>query len=650
MPASQQHIGPDTPMGCNLAGTGASFRVWAPRALQVYVCGNFGGVEQWQPVEDHRLLRDDRGYWAGFIDDVRDGDSYKFWVKGLGSEGFKRDPYARELSADPPYPNCDCIVRDPDAYAWHDAGYRPPAFNDLVVYQLHVGTFFGPDRAERPATFLDLLSRLPYLAALGVNAIEPLPLTEFASPRSMGYDGSDLFSPEMDYWVSPDAADFPTHVDTVNALLAAKGQPSLASADLLSQVNQLKVMIDLCHLYGLAVIFDVVYNHAGGQVQGQDESLWFFDRMTDDNPNDSLYFTDRNHTGPVFALWQAEVRQFLIDNAAFFAHEYHADGFRYDQVSVLVSENTSDGWRFCQDMTSTIRTVDAGAVQVAEYWGVDPTVVAERRDGGAGFDATWHDGLRESIRGAVGAAAQGRDAHIDLNRVAGALRAPGFGNAWRAVQYVESHDEVYRDREPRLPALADAGNTRSWYARSRSRVAESLILTAPGIPMLFMGQEFLEDKPWSDDPANHAGTLIWWEGLERGDKAMVDHLRFTQDLTRLRRRQPALRGESINVSHVHSDNRVLAYHRWLEGYGRDIVIVASLNESTFYDYALGFPGGGFWHEVFNSDVYDNWVNPFAAGNGGGIWASGPSMHGLPASASIVIPANSLVVFARDFGD
>jgi 1,4-alpha-glucan branching enzyme len=127
---------------------------------------------------------------------------------------------------------------------------------------------------------------------------------------------------------------------------------------------------------------------------------------------------------------------------------------------------------------------------------------------------------------------------------------------------------------------------------------------------------------------------------------MVNHLRFTQDLIRLRWNQPALRGDNINTFHVHDANRVIAYQRWLEGAGRDVVVVATLSESTWYDYVVGFPSGGQWIEVFNSDVYDNWVNPQTAGNHGGIVASGPPLHGLSASASVVIPANGFVVFAR----
>jgi 1,4-alpha-glucan branching enzyme len=163
--------------------------------------------------------------------------------------------------------------------------------------------------------------------------------------------------------------------------------------------------------------------------------------------------------------------------------------------------------------------------------------------------------------------------------------------------------------------------------------------------MLFMGQEFLEDKQWNDnpDPAN----LIWWGGLEGGDKTMADFLRFTRELIALRRNQPALRGEGCNIIHVHDDNRVLAFQRWVEGAGQDVIVVVSLNESTWYNYQIGFPGGGRWLEVFNSDVYDNWVNPIVAGNGGAIRADGPPLHGLPNSAELTIPANGLIIFARE---
>jgi len=233
---------------------------------------------------------------------------------------------------------------------------------------------------------------------------------------------------------------------------------------------------------------------------------------------------------------------------------------------------------------------------------------------------------------------------VSKDAIANAIQDTNLENRWRAVQSVEDHDRVHVGRDPRIPKLADGADSRSWYARSRSRVAMGLVLTSPGIPMLFMGQEFLEDKQWNDNP--DPASLIWWSGLEGGDKAMADFLRFTRELIALRRNQPGLRGEGCSIIHVHDDNRVLAFHRWVEGAGQDVVVVVTLNESTWYNYEIGFPRGRRWLEVFNSDVYDNWVNPIVAGNGGAIEANGPPLHGLSNSAGLTIPANGFVIFAQ----
>lgn len=636
---TQEHITANTPMGANLIANGATFRVWAPAAEKVYLIGEFN---HWMP-DDRWLLQGGGGaHWTGFLPGVRDGALYKFWVRGKGSAGPKRDPYARELENT--WPNPACIVRAANTYPWQDWTWRTPAFNDLIVYQFHVGTFFGPDREHRVAKFLDVADRIEYLADLGVNAIEPLPIIEYSTPRSMGYNGSDLFSPEMDYQV-PDS-ELDDYLRRVNRLLINKGRAPLSRETLAIPINQLKALIDICHAYGIAVILDVVYNHASSDIKGQPESIYFFDRQEGDDPNHSLYFTDRDHTGPVFAFWKGEVRQFLIDNAGFFVQEYHADGFRYDQVTVIDRENAGSGWLFCQDLNGTLNSLDASAVNIAEYWGPEPAVVRPREGGGAGFHASWHDGLRRAIRGVVAEATGGRDAHAHWQPVVDQLRAPGFPNAWRAVQCIESHDEVYRGRGERIAALAGGGNSRTWYATSRSRVATGILLTAPGIPMVLMGEEFYEDKQWSDSASD---SLIFWDGLN-GDRTMIDFHRFTRELMWLRRKHPALRGEGIATIAMDDFNRVLAYQRWVDGVGRDVVVVASLNESTLHGYRIPFPSGGHWLEVFNSDVYENWVNPLAAGNGGGIEASGGPHHGLPASAEITIPANSILVFARDGGD
>jgi 1,4-alpha-glucan branching enzyme len=127
---------------------------------------------------------------------------------------------------------------------------------------------------------------------------------------------------------------------------------------------------------------------------------------------------------------------------------------------------------------------------------------------------------------------------------------------------------------------------------------------------------------------------------------MANHLHFTKDLIRLRWNQPALRGDHVNAFYADDANRVIAFQRWLDGEGRDVVIAATLSETTWFNYSIGFPSPGHWTEIFNSDLYENFPNPEVAGNGGGIDVNGPPMQGLPASAAIVIPANGFVVFAR----
>ena len=378
MPADQTHVGPDTPMGANLVPGGCTFRVWAPRAVALHATGSFNG---WQRGDASRLVRDAAGYWGGFVAGAADGDEYKFYVAGAGSEGHKRDPYAREVVA----PDWNCVVRDPGRYPWHDAGFRPPAFEDLIVYQFHVGTFYAADaagndrRVGRVAKFLDVLDRVGYLADLGVTAVQPLPVVEYPTPFSLGYNGTDYFAPEFDYAVP--AAELGPYLARANALLAARGRAAVTAPDVRGQADQLRLLVDVFHVYGIAVIFDVVYNHAGGGFG--DQSLHFFDRLPPGDQNDSLYFTDREWAGGLgFAYWNAGVRQFLIDNAAATLAEFHADGLRYDEVSVI---DRFGGWGFCRDLTGTVRHARPAAVQVAEFWDPDQGPPSgPPRPGGAG--------------------------------------------------------------------------------------------------------------------------------------------------------------------------------------------------------------------------------------------------------------------------
>lgn len=169
------------------------------------------------------------------------------------------------------------------------------------------------------------------------------------------------------------------------------------------------------------------------------------------------------------------------------------------------------GDRFCRNLTDTLRYANPQAIQIAEYWDWDRAFPVTRSPGGLGFDAALGDRLRDALRTMLAEVSGGAGAAVHLDRVRDAhYPPPGFPAAWTVVQ-----------------------------------VATTLLLTAPGIPMLFMGQEILEDKPWHDDIRYWSQFLVWWDGLA-SDGAMRDFLRFTQDLIRLRRRYLGLRGEGMS--------------------------------------------------------------------------------------------------------
>jgi len=316
---TQQNISAQTPMGGTLVGGGATFRVWAPRATAVYLSGVFGGETCSGQTPDRLLVNDGSGYWAGFQEGAQEGDLYRFWVTGPGTVGDKRDPYARELATDAPFPSSSSILRYDSAYPWHDGDFVTPDFSDMIIYQIHIGTY-AISTPGVPSTFLDVIGKIPYLVSLGINVLQPLPVDEVEVNPNMGYSGADYFSPDFPYVVTDPNA-LASYLATLNGLLQAKGQPAIALHDISSGHAQLQAMVDLCHVYGIAVAFDVVYNHAGGfTVNGalDDQCLYYFDRMPDvGNNNDSLYFTDqdRGTGGLAFALWNNDVSQFLIDNA-----------------------------------------------------------------------------------------------------------------------------------------------------------------------------------------------------------------------------------------------------------------------------------------------------------------------------------------------
>jgi hypothetical protein len=184
--------------------------------------------------------------------------------------------------------------------------------------------------------------------------------------------------------------------------------------------------------------------------------------------------------------------------------------------------------------------------------------------------------------------------------------------------------------------VADSSDPHSVWAYGRGKLVYGLTLFTAGLPMVLQGQEFMEDRPFGDTAANN----IQWGYKQQ----YADYFLACRDMTWLRRRSPALRGDSPqNIFHLNEPSNVIAWHRWNQS-GDDLVFVASFNNNTFDSYCVGLPLGGEWLELFNSD--DATYGGSARGNGGRINANGGPRDGLPFSACVVLPRMGLLVFGR----
>jgi len=567
------------PLGATALAGGVQFRVWAPGAAAATVAGTFNG---WSATASP--LARNQGFWQGFVAGAGPGAEYKFVFDG---SLWRTDPRARRQTN-----SVGNSVVTSAGYAWGDAGWVTPYFEDMVIYELHVGSFSGEgDGVSRfPGGYRNVVdAHINHLVELGVNMVELMPVGEFAGDLSWGYNPAFQFAPESAY-----------------------GSP-----------DDLKYMVDRLHRRGIGVILDVVYNHMGPSDLA--DNLLEYD-------GDEIYFYPVGNGyretpwGPRLDYGRVEVRDYIRENIAYWLEEFHLDGIRVDATDFI--KVNAEGWEVLKDIARAADTVSRKAIVIAEQLPNDPGVTRPIEEGGAGLDAQWNDAFHDSLRSAIGAAAFG-----DPNLGAVAAGIDHF-DLPAVVNYIESHDEAAH--QGRVSVLADSSDPDGPFAQGRARVAMALVLFSAGIPMLLQGQELLESRPFGDS----MDKRIRW-GL-REDNAPF--FRFAKDTVRLRRALPALRSSSgQNVFHVNDGANVLALHRHA-GAGDDLVVVVSLNGSSFDAYELGFPLGGDWFEVLNGDA--SAYGGQNRGNGGRITASGPPRHGFNHSAAIVIPPNGVLVFAR----
>ena len=574
-------------------GTGVTFRVWAPNATSVYLPGQFNG---WSTGTTHLIQETTNGVgdgvWSLDLAGVTNGSQYKYYLNG---NLWKQDPRARLVNYSGSGGNS--IVYDPNAFNWAGDSLPPPALNDLFVYELHIGTF---PASSTPSKFVAATNKLDYLKSLGVNAVEVMPIAEFPGDNSWGYNPAQPFAVENIGYGGPDG---------------------------------FKTFVRACHARGLAVLLDVVHNHYGPS----DLEMWNFDGWTGGGPigggiyfyqsNSNLQITGYGDTRPNFS--RQPVRDYVQDNFTLWLSECHVDGFRWDTPGLMMNANNygyiSDAGTLINAINAMIHTSYPGKISISEdvY-------------NSFGFDSAWDTTFPNTVTPVLTATADSsRDMNVVANAVMYNVRYGGQAGPGRVV-FLESHDVVGDlNGGTRLVTAIDTNIPPSYWARKRSTLGAAVTLTAPGIPMIFQGQEMLENQAFdSSRPVDWSKTNTY-SYIVRLYRDLISARRNLKGYT------PGLEGNQCSMLQVDNVNKLVAFHRWKSAApNQDAVVIANFANATRSNYSLNFPSAGNWYVQFNSDS-TNYGADY-----GNIGSSVVTAGGNPTSASITIGPYSALILSQ----
>lgn len=519
-----------------LANGGATrFSLWCPHAHSVDVV-----IEHGATASRHAMARLDAGEFETTLSGVVAGTRYRYSLDGGPS---LPDPVSRWQPEGVHGPSC---VVDPRAFSWSDAGWTGIDMADYVIYELHVGTF------TEAGTFDAAIEELRALADLGVTAIEIMPVAQFPGERNWGYDGVDLYAPQNSYG-GPDA---------------------------------LKRLVNAAHERGLAVVLDVVYNHLGPEGNYLGEF--------------GAYFTDSYHTPWGSAVnfdgpGSDEVRRYVIDNALYWVTEYHVDALRLDAVHGIYDFSARHILEeLAHDVHAQARALGRRVQVIAESDLNDPRLVRPPERGGFGLDAQWSDDFHHAVHVALTGESAGYYAdYSGVRDIATALERRfvygGRHSAYRGRRHGASAADVTADHfvisiqnHDQTGNRANGERLSSLVSEEKLKLGAALLLLAPYVPLLFMGEEYGETHPFLYFVSHGDAALVeavragrrrdfehfGWQPevpdpqspdtFERSrlDRGALDEPRHRQmlalyrDLLGIRRSEPALRP---GAAHVHAE-------------------------------------------------------------------------------------------------
>ncbi|MDS3861518.1 alpha-amylase family glycosyl hydrolase [Thermosynechococcaceae cyanobacterium BACA0444] len=515
------------------------FQLFAPYNKAVALIGSFSA---W---EDIPMQQGEDGYFRAQVE-LEDGTyHYKFRVQSkswfVEPDQWLEvvDPYATDIDNSTQngvvqIKNGQKIV---DTYIWKHDNKPLPSDRELVIYELHVADFSGgePDRYVR-GKYKHVVEKLDFLADLGINAIELMPLKEYPGDYSWGYNPRYFFAAESSY----------------------------------GSTDELKNLIDECHARGIRVIMDGIYNHSesSSPLTQIDHDYWYHHspRDPDNNwgPEFNYDFYDENLD--VKPAWT-----FIGDVVRYWIEEYHVDGIRYDAARQIANYDFMH-WIVAETKkTAGVRPF----YNIAEH--IPETTSITNVDGP--MDGCWHDSFRGVISGHI------YSDMFDIEQLKDVIdcKRQGFMGASNVVNYLTNHDHNH--------VLAELGNRNIFNeeAFKRAKLGAAILMTAVGVPLIWMGEEFGECKHNTQEQAK-----IEWDLL--GNDLNRDLFEYYKGLIHLRKNNQALYAENINFFHQDPNSHVLAYTRWNEE-GSRVAVVANFSGNFWAGYTIShFPANGTWHE------------------------------------------------------
>jgi 1,4-alpha-glucan branching enzyme len=515
------------------------FNLFAPYNEGAALIGSFSN---WEEIP---MLKGEDGYFRTKVD-LEDGVyQYKFKVRSkswfLEPDAWVEvvDPYATDI--DDPTQNGTIRIKDGDrivdTYVWQHDDKPLPADRELVIYEMHVADFSGgeADPLAR-GKYEHVVEKLDYLVELGINAIELMPLKEYPGDYSWGYNPRYFFAAESSYGTT----------------------------------EGLKKLIDECHARGIRVIIDGIYNHseASSPLTQIDHDYWYHHAPRDPDNNwgpefNYEFYDEKLETYPA--------RKFIGDTVRYWVQEFHIDGIRFDAARQIAN------YDFMHWIVQEAKNA-AGPkpfYTVAEHIPETPSITNLEGP----MDGCWHDSfyhcIVEHICGDT----------FDLERLKEVIdcKRQGFLGATNVVNYVSNHDHDRVMTELGNRGILDAA------AFKRAKLGAVLLMTAVGVPLIWMGEEFGEYKGKTIEQAKIDWTVL----ANDSNKNLWE---YYKGLIHLRKNNQALYTENIDFFHEDPDSKVLAYTRWNDE-GSRVVVVANMSDNYLAGYSVPhFPANGTWHE------------------------------------------------------